>query len=275
MPLDFRRKRKILIIHGVQRGTNQDLTQHKVIAKNVEAQLKGFGVPFETDIFKYEDINDRAFRVVKKALAALTGNIIDGWVVSQAVDLVSDVALALNEGPTYRRIKRELREKILESYEEEQPLFLVAHSLGSIYAFDVVNDLIRDDDYFQGADIESRPVLGLVTLGSPISLDLFERDWQDMASLVPPGDPADNEFTLFPWRNYFDPTDPIVSGSIAGLPWDEEKFERKFPDKLDLGWDIRCRKVITNQAHLAAHTAYWKDANVGLGLRQILARSTP
>lgn len=273
MALDFRRKRKLLIIHGVQRGTNQDLTQHKVIEKNVEAQLKGFGVPFETDIFKYEDINDRAFRVVRKALAALTGNVIDGWVVSQAVDLVSDVALALNEGPTYRRIKRELSSRILESYEKEQPLFLVAHSLGSIYAFDVINDLIREDDYFQGAGIETRPVLGLVTLGSPISLDLFERDWQDMASLVPAGQPVTNDFPLLPWRNYFDPTDPIVSGSIVGLPWDEEKFERKFPDKVELGWDIRARKVITNQAHLAAHTAYWQDANVGLGLRQILARS--
>lgn len=273
MPLDFRRKRKLLIVHGVQRGTNQDLTQHKVIAKNLEAQLKGFGIPFETEIFKYEDINDRAFRVVKRALAALTGNIIDGWVVSQAVDLVSDVALALNEGPTYRRIKRELRKKILESYENEQPVFLVAHSLGSIYAFDVVNDLSREVDYFQGPDIETRPVLGLVTLGSPISLDLFERDSQDMASLVPAGRPLENDFPLFPWRNYFDPTDPIVSGSIVGLPWDEEKFERKFPDKVDLGWDIRCRKVITNQAHLAAHTAYWRDPNVGLGLRQILARS--
>ena len=273
MSVDFDKKRRILVIHGVQRGDNSDQTQHKVIAKNLKEQLGDIDLPFQTNIFKYEDINDKAIRVVKKALAALTGNVISGWVVSQAVDLAGDVAIALSEGPTYRRIKRELKERILEYYENEEPLYLIAHSLGSIYAFDVLNDLMREEEYFMHNDIQTRPVLGLLTLGSPLALDLFDRDSNDLANLVPSGETVGDNFKLFRWRNYWDPTDPIVSGSMVGLPWSDNQFSEKFGDKpYNLGWDFRSRRIISGKAHLAAHTAYWKDPAVGLGIRQLLLR---
>jgi hypothetical protein len=274
MALDFSKPKKILIIHGVQRGDDDDLTQDATIKATVETQLNDLNLPFAVDIFKYEDINDQATGLVKRALAALTSNVIAGWVVEGAVDVIGDVALALSEGDTYKAIKAGFRAKILESFEKEEPLFVIAHSLGSIYAFDVINELMKEDGLFLHNQVETRPVLGLITIGSPLALDLFERDWQDMTNLVAAGQVIDDNFKLFPWRNYWDPTDPIVSGSIAGLPWNERQYKEKFGDKpFDLGWDARSRSVITGKAHILAHTAYWTDPSVSLGIRQLIVRN--
>jgi hypothetical protein len=274
MPIDFDKPKNILVIHGVQRGDNDDQTQHQTIKANVESQLQDIGIPFDVDIFRYEDINDEATTLVKRALAALTNNVIAGWVVQQAVDMVGDVAIALSEGAVYQRIKSEFRDKILSYYEQGEPVFIVAHSLGSIYAFDVINELMKEPDFFKPNQAKTRPVLGLITIGSPLALDLFERDWQDMTNLVPADQSIDDDFRLFPWRNYWDPTDPIVSGSLVGLPWNEQKFKEKYGDKpYDLGWDARSRTVITGKSHVIAHSAYWRDPTVGLGIRQLIVRN--
>ena len=273
MKVDYSRPNKILVIHGVQRGDDDDQTQDAYIKTNVGDQLDNLGIPFEVDIFKYESINDRAYNVVKKALSALTNNLIAGWVVQEAVDAIGDVALALSEGDVYYEIKSKFRSRILDSFSEGSPLFIVAHSLGSIYAFDVVNEIMREPNCFLHNQTETRPVQGLLTIGSPLALDLFERDWQDVTNLVPKGQSVDDDFRLFPWRNYWDPTDPIVTGSIIGLPWNERQFKDKFGDKLfDLGWDARSRSIITGEAHVKAHTAYWRDPSVGLGIRQLIVR---
>jgi len=273
MAVDFTLPKKVLVIHGVQTGDGSDLTQHKNIEKILKQQLADYDLPFTTDIFKYEDINDRAQSLVKNILSALTGNKITGWIVSTTVDLVGDVALALIKGDAYKEITSEFKKRILKSYEIGEPVYIVAHSLGTIYAFDVVNDLMKDPEFFQYNKPETRPVQGLITLGSPISLDLFSRDWKKMTNLIPEGESITEDTDLFPWRNYWDPTDPIVSGSVAGLPWDEQAFDKRFGDKpYDLGWDLRSRSVITGSGHLLAHTAYWDDASVNLGIRQILSR---
>jgi hypothetical protein len=274
MALDFTKPKKILVIHGVQRGENDDQTQDTVIKATVLEQLDSLGLPFSVDIFKYEDINDRATALTKRALSALTGNMIAGWVVEGAVDIIGDVAIALSEGDTYDEIKTGFRAKIMESYAQGEPLFIIAHSLGSIYAFDVINELMKEDGVFLYNQVETRPVSGLITIGSPLALDLFERDWQDMTNLVPADQVIDDNSRLFPWRNYWDPTDPIVSGSMVGLPWNEGQFKEKFGDKpYDLGWDLRSRSVITGKAHIVAHTAYWTDPSVGLGIRQLIVRN--
>lgn len=274
MPINFEKTPEILVIHGVQRGDNDDLTQHETIQANIQSQLASFGIKCDVNIFKYEDINDEATELIKRALAALTGNMVAGWVVGGLVDIVGDVAIALSEGNTYREIKSLFKERILKSFQDDRPLFIIAHSLGSIYAFDTVNELMKEGDYFEHNKVETRPVQGLLTIGSPLALDLFERDWQDMTNLVPADQSVDDDFKLFPWRNYWDPTDPIVSGSIIGAPWNEWKFKEKYGDKpYDLGWDLRSRTVITGKAHLAAHVAYWQDPSVGLGIRQMVVRS--
>jgi len=271
--IDFTKKKLVLVIHGVPAGGGDDLRQHEAIRKNVIKHLRGFAMPFEMDIFKYEDLNDEAAFVVRKALAALTGNRIAGWTVEQAVDVSGDVAIAFLKGTTYELIKERFKARIMESYDRREPLIIVAHGPGTIYAFDAVNDLMKQFGLFQWNRRETRPVQGLVTLGSPIALDLFGRDWRSMTDLVPARMKVDDDTMLFPWINSWDPADPIVSGSLAGLSSDAEQFDRKFGDKpYYLGWDVRTRVVITGSGHLAAHTGYWNSSDVGFTLRWMMSR---
>lgn len=273
MCIDYSKRRRLLIIHGVQAGTDGDMRQHEEIRRNVVRLLAGTKIPFETDIFRYEDINDDAVRVVRQALAALTDNRIVGWIVDNSVDVNGDVAEALRQGPAYRAIKERFTERIVESYARGEPLFIVAHSLGSIYAFDVVNELMRRSGLFQWNKPETRPVQGMVTLGSPISLDLFCRTWRSMTNLVPKGAEVDGGTKLFPWINCWDPADPIVSGNIIGLSWGELQFAIKFGEKpFKMGWDVRSRMISSRRRHLSAHTAYWNEEAVGFTLRWILER---
>jgi hypothetical protein len=112
-----------------------------------------------------------------------------------------------------------------------------------------------------------------MTLGSPIAFDLFGRDWRSMTDLVLAGKTESKKTKFFPWVNFWDPTDPIVSGSLAGLPSDAKQFTRKFRERTyDLGWDVRSRATITGLGHLEAHTAYWKDTFVGISLRSMMAK---
>lgn len=271
--IDFTKKKQVLVIHGVQAGGDADLRRHEEIRKNIARHLEDLTVPFTMDIFKYEDVNDEAVFVVKKALAALTNNSIAGWIVEQEVDVTFDVAVAFLKGPIYGLIVERLKERILASYDRQEPLIIVAHGLGTIYAFDAVNDLMKQNGLFRWNRREKRPVQGLITLGSPIALDIFGRDWGSMTDLVPTGLKVDKDTELFPWINCWDPTDPIVSGSLAALPSDAEQFARKFGDKpYLLGWDVRSRTVITGSSHLAAHTAYWNNAYVGFTICWMMAR---
>ncbi|WP_057830318.1 hypothetical protein [Colwellia sp. TT2012] len=273
MSVDLNLTKKILVVHGVQTGTDADQTQNV----DLNASLSKFlvGIDYSTDIFTYEDINDQAQAIYKRIVSALSGNPITGMVASVAIDLAGDVLIALREGSVYDEIIGKLRAKIMASFEKGEPLFIVAHSLGTIYAFDAVNQIMKDRDLFLYNRKNTWPIQGLVTLGSPISLDLFERDFSKMASLIPEGEEVDDDNTqLFPWQNYWDPTDPVVSGSVAGLPWSEQSFKKRFADEktYPLGWDVMPRSVITGKAHISAHMAYWDDAFVLGGIAQMLRR---
>jgi len=271
--VDFTKKKQVLVIHDVQAGSDGDLRRHEAIRKNVLKHLGGIALSFDAGVFKYEDISDEAAFVVKKALAALTGNRVAGWIVDQAVDVTRDVAIALLKGPTYELIKDRFKARIMASYDRQEPLFIVAHSLGTIYAFDAVNDLMKQDGLFQWNRRDTRPVQGLMTLGSPIAFDLFGRDWRSMTDLAPQGKKVNSASRPFPWVNFWDPTDPIVSGSLAGLPSDAKQFTRKFRERpYDVGWDVRSRATVTGLGHLEAHTAYWKDTFVGISLRSMMAK---
>lgn len=273
MSVDFRKNIQVLVIHGVPAGDDGGLRQHETIKANVVGQLAGMAMPFETDIFTYEDIDDEAAFAVKKALAALTGNSINGWIVEQAAAVAADPVSALLKGPAYELIKKRFKERVLASYARQEPLFIVAQGLGSLYAFDAVNDLMKLYCLFTWNERETWPVQGLITLGSPIALDIFGRDRRSLTDLVPAGQGVDDNSRLFPWINCWDPADPVVSGDLAGLPSGAGQFAAKFRTRaFELGWDVRTRTVITGPDRLAAHTSYWTNADVGFILRWMMAR---
>ena len=49
---------------------------------------------------------------------------------------------------------------------------IISHSLGTVYALDAINELIRREEYFKGNDRKTWPVQGLITMGSPLGLEI-------------------------------------------------------------------------------------------------------
>ncbi len=188
-----------------------------------------------------------------------------GVVAEKALDLVGDVVTAKLDTSTAHEIRQGLRQRILDIYEEGNPCYLVAHSLGTIYAFDVVNELMREKELFNRASRKTWPIQGLVTLGSPIGIGLFRKGRTRVAKL--------GEGTKwFRWINYWDRTDPVVSGSIFGKHvsgYDiAEKYRKEDPKQ---GWIIRDKPLDTGRTWLLAHVAYWDHTVVGDGLADLIA----
>lgn len=273
--VDFEQPPEILIIHGVQSGDNNDLRQHEVVKANLDALISSPDLHFEdplefnTDIVKYEDINDDASYLVRRILATMTGNAIAGWVVDKAADLVGDVLLAISEGDVYKQITEHIADRIDAVHAQGKPLYIVAHSLGSFYAFEVINKLIGKLQ-MANSDKSKWPVHGLVTIGSPLGLELFKRDVDTLRRRQIQVNVKSTP--RFPWKNYWDNQDPVVTGSIMGFP-----KENNFPFRFDrqrakqMGWNIRSDQINSGHtAHLGAHTAYWTDKTVGQGIVNML-----
>lgn len=275
MPVDPTQPRKILVVHGVQTKTNVDVNPHKKIDGLVRDRLAGVPVDFTTEIYKYEDINDAAQSKLQAVIAAFLtplekqvpfGSLL-GKIVRNGVDLVGDVLIARRDGTTARVIRQGLIDKIVSIYNAGHPLYIVAHSLGTIYAFDAINELIRTRDFFDRSSRRTWPVQGLVTMGSPLGLSMFKRN--RVSSLG-----AGQKF--FRWVNYWDRTDPVVSGSFYGKPHVGYRIVERFGSDdgvgrpVDQGWFIQDRVVDTGKVWLMAHTAYWTHPGVGDDLATLI-----
>ena len=218
--------------------------------------------------FVYEDINDEAQRFYQLiAGALLRGNPLAGRLLRLVIDAAGDVVTAANGGSTASQIRARLRDRIFESYRNGHQLVVIAHSLGSFYAVDVICELMREDDCFVGDDRATWPVQGLVTIGSPLGIELefagikvFEK--REIRAV------PDAEFEVFPWHNYFNRLDPIVSANVFGAPVEirgaagpvEERYGQ---DTMTSGWLLQGHVVTSGRQWLPAHTAYWRNPKIG------------
>lgn len=264
MAVDPLMAKKVLVVHGVQAGEDEDQNQHEDIKQLVETRLNGAPLEFDTEMYRYENINDKAQRLFRTVLKIFVTNIIAQKAVDLTTDIVGDVVIALRDGSTAYTIRQGLVDRILEIHEEGNPLYLVAHSLGTIYAFDAVNQLIRTDGYFDRDDRKTWPVQGLITLGSPIGLRMFKRN--KVAPLGPSTKPK-----FLRWINYWDRTDPVVTGSFYGKPnAGYDIVERFATDDEDCGWIVQDKVVDVGSAWLAAHVGYWSHPGLGDDLVSLL-----
>jgi len=220
MSVDFRKDAHILAVHGVQLGDDESIKSDEQVRKLVTKSLSRSHLErqFEVFGFFYEDINDEAQRFYSIIASAISrGNPLAGQALKAVIDIVGDVVTAARNTSTARKIRNKLRKKILDSYKAGHQLILVAHSLGTIYSLDAINELIRREEYFDGDNRNTWPAQGLITMGSPLGLDidiagtkLFEKRKIE---------PVPNaEYEVLPWHNYFNRLDPVVSGNVFGAP---------------------------------------------------------
>lgn len=260
MAVDPAKPRKVLVIHGVQTSSNAALNQDSLIAELLASRLGNMPLQFETDLYRYEDLNDEAQAKYQALLQLIVANPVGQALASKALDLVGDVVTAKLNTSTAAQIRAGFKNKILSIYETGQPCYIVAHSLGSIYAFDVINELIKDKRFFDRNSRRTWPVQGLITIGSPIGLNLFRKGRSKV-------NPLGVGNKMLRWLNYWDRNDPVVSGKVFGQTLQGfEIAERYRVNADDFGWVIRDRPVDSGKVWLMAHTAYWESPVVGDGL---------
>ncbi len=275
MTIDFSLPPRVVVIHGVQSGGNADLTHDQDIADLIDDALaaRGVDLPFNAVGYSYEDTNDEAQKVSKLIVGALSSSVpLLGPVLNQVVDVVGDVVIALDQDSTCTtagKIRKGLRDVVEASYRDEgRPLYIVAHSLGSVYSLDVINQLIGHDDYYKGDDVKTWPVLGLLTMGSPLGLDLLGRNHLEPV--------AGAKRARFLWENHFSRLDPIVSGHVFGRPVGLSKdmngpVEQRFAKAaVNAGWLLRPNVSALKKQWLLAHVAYWTSSKVGDDLVRML-----
>lgn len=270
MAVDFKKDAHILAVHGVQVGEDKDITSDDSIRKLVTKSLSNSHIDrkFEASGFFYEDINDDAQKYYQLLSSAITkGKPLVGRALKLFIDVSGDVVTIAKNTSTAKKIRNKLRKQILESYNNGHQLVMVAHSLGTIYALDVINELIRNNNYFSGDDRTTWPVQGLVTMGSPLGLEL------DIAGLkifekrkISPIQNA--EIEVLPWHNYFNRHDPIVSGNVFGKPIDlkgaKGPVEKRYgADTKKNQWLLQGHAVTSGNQWVRAHTAYWKNPKIG------------
>lgn len=146
MSVNPRKSRTVLVVHGVQLGADKDQKQHKLMKNLIDNRLGNLPLKYSTDLYRYEDINDKVVQPAKKLMKSIGKTAAGKVVVNATMDLIGDVVINLVDASVAQKIRDGLKQKILSIYEAGNPCYLVAHSLGSIYAFDVVNELIRDEN---------------------------------------------------------------------------------------------------------------------------------
>lgn len=277
MPVDFRKPAHVIVVHGVQTGEDEDIQSEQQIRALINRSLAESHIDKEFEVrgYIYEDINDAAQRLYQQIGMAITaGRPLVREALQTVIDLAGDVIIAARNTSTAHKIRKGLIDLILESYRAKHQVVVVAHSLGTVYSLDVVNDLIGRANYFKGDDRTTWPVQGLITMGSPLGLGLEFGDVRIFDKRkIRNIDGA--EYNLLPWHNYYNRLDPVVSGSIFGAPADIEGAKgpvesRYGPSVLGKSWLLQGHVVTSGAQWMFAHTAYWSNPAIGDNLVDML-----
>ncbi|HEX7481647.1 MAG TPA: hypothetical protein VF331_27830 [Polyangiales bacterium] len=165
-----------------------------------------------------------------------------------------------------------------KSLELGGPYSLVAHSLGSVIAFDFVFNLFVKQQLFAPvntrfgnvdvADLRRR-FRGLYTMGAPIGLFMLRK-----GELWKPGDPSRNGGPAFStiknplsspdhsWLNFWDKQD-VIAYPLEGLFATNAAY--------NAGRPLQDSEVSTGLEPISAHLGYWKCADVAAEIAHDLA----
>lgn len=259
------------MVHGVQRGSDKNLSQDKYVQRLVDATLRDIHLQkdYYVRLFPYEDINNQAQDVFQKVAGAITtGNPLASNVVDLVIDIVGDVVTAARQTDTAKLIQEKLIEQIEKYNQQQRPVVLAAHSLGTVYALDVINTLMARDEYFKGDDRTTWPIWGLVSFGSPLGLKLFSK--RKIGAL------ENARYSMFPWYNFWNKLDPVVSGHVFGNPEKPDGYfngpvEKRYKkDCIEKRWFLQSEVVKSGEQWVAAHSAYWNHPRIGDKIVELL-----
>ncbi len=169
MPVDFRKPAHIVVIHGVQTGEDADINCEEQVRTLINQSLADIHIDKEFDVrgYHYENINNDAQEFYRRIARAITASKpLAKRALKVVIDLVGDVVTAAKKTSTAHKIRKGLKDEILKSYRSKNQVIVVAHSLGTIYALDVINDLIGNGHYFKGDDRSTWPVQGYVSMAA-------------------------------------------------------------------------------------------------------------
>jgi len=272
MPVNLNNPPHVLVVHGARRGSASKVRHDRAVTRLISNALATSNISedFTVRQYVYEQKKDRhpTVRLGKLLGAALIrGRPLVGLALATTVDLVGDVVLNVVDGSTAARVRAGLKAAILESHEAGHRVLVVAHSLGSVYALQAINELMHEDPArFAGHDRRLWAAQGLVTLGSPLGLDFRLLGLRVFPKIPLVKIPSRCE--RFPWHNLYSRHDPFVTGRVFGkrMKCDEcdGPVERRYRADTDAaGWLLQGHHVRTRVKWLAAHSAYWTEPAVG------------
>ncbi|MDE2345934.1 MAG: hypothetical protein KGL13_05650, partial [Gammaproteobacteria bacterium] len=73
MPVNPRNPRKLLVVHGVQTGTDADQHQDQLIHDLIAGRLGDLKLEYDVELYRYENINDRATAPYQRLLELIAG----------------------------------------------------------------------------------------------------------------------------------------------------------------------------------------------------------
>ena len=149
MPVNPTKPRTVLVVHGVQVGSDEELEHDKKLDELLRRRLGNIPLSVKTELYRYENLNDAALKKFNRLIGIIAKTKVGAILAKTTLDVVGDVVINLADGSTAAKIRAGLRERILQTYDNGNPCYVVAHSLGSIYAFDVINQLMKE---FQQSD---------------------------------------------------------------------------------------------------------------------------
>jgi len=126
--LDPNRQRKIIVVHGVQVGDNDDLHQDDLVRELFSQRLGDLNIDAAVDLYKYENMNNEVLDPLQKIAKHVAETPIGKYVAPAIIDLVGDVVISLANNGISEKIRQGLEQKILGYYEAGNPCYVVAHS---------------------------------------------------------------------------------------------------------------------------------------------------